>query len=257
MADRVITPSEASRRQVIDGYDLAPDRVAAIHWGVDAQAFHPSAAGGRELVAAALGEDRPYVLFVSVAHPRKNLGVLREAMGRLVGAGFPHALALVAGPALDRPDSSDLEAAARADLPGTRNRVASVPAPSDDELAGLMAEADAFCLPSLWEGFGLTALEAMACGAPVVVSDRGAAPRGRRPTPGWWWRRTSTPSTAALQDLLGDPDRRTELGHAGRARAETFTWARTAAGWRDVLVAAADPVRARSTLNANPIGRQC
>lgn len=238
-ADRVIAPSEASRRQVLEGYGLSPAKVVTVPYGVDVDRFRPNRTGGRALVQCCLGEDRPYVLFTSVVHPRKNLGALREAMSRLARAGYPHALALVASPALDRPDSDDLQREAVAHLPGAPNRIAVVSDPTDDDLAALMAEADVYCLPSLFEGFGLTALEAMACGTPVVVSDRGALPEvvgdaGLVVAP------DADAVTNALERVLGDPSLRDELSRAGRARAETLTWEHTAAGWRDVLAGAAD-----------------
>src|SRR5581483_9722628 len=98
------------------------------------------------------------------------------------------------------------------------------------DLAALMGGADVFCLPSVFEGFGLTALEAMACGAPVIVSDRGALPEvvGDAGI-------VTAPTAAAIADglrrLWGEPRLAARLSAAGRARAAGFTWARTGAGW--------------------------
>jgi glycosyltransferase involved in cell wall biosynthesis len=110
--------------------------------------------------------------------------------------------------------------------------------PTDRELAALMAGADAFCLPSLYEGFGLTVLEAMACGAAVVVSDRGALPElvGDAAVV---VEPTTMAVTAALRRLLTDPVEARALAGAAAARARRFTWERTAAGWLAVLRAAA------------------
>jgi alpha-1,3-rhamnosyl/mannosyltransferase len=111
--------------------------------------------------------------------------------------------------------------------------------PSDTELAALMAGADVYCLPSLYEGFGITVLEAMACGTAVVVSDRGSLPEvvGRAgvvvtPEP--------EPLTAALEALLRDPERRRRLGAAAARRAAGFSWSRCAEGWLEVLLLARD-----------------
>jgi alpha-1,3-rhamnosyl/mannosyltransferase len=102
-----------------------------------------------------------------------------------------------------------------------------------------MAGASAYCLPSLYEGFGLTVLEAMACGAPVVVSDRGSLPEvvgqaGVIVAP------DVQAVSSALGALLSDPDRAQRLGAAGAQRAAAFTWERTADGWLRVLLAARD-----------------
>ncbi len=235
----IVTPSASSRQQVVDHWDVAPERVHAVPHGVDAELFRPGREGGPDRVAAAGGlADVPYVLFVSQIHPRKNLAVLRAAMAELAADGFPHQLVVVGGAAQDRPDSADLQREAAADLPGAPGRVVLLQDLAEEALADVMAGAAAFCLPSLMEGFGLTALEAMSCGTPVVVSDRGSLPEvvgdaGLVVPP------TVDAVVGALAEVLGKPGRAAELGTAARARAVTFPWARTAAGWLDALRAAA------------------
>jgi glycosyltransferase involved in cell wall biosynthesis len=237
-ADRVVTLSASAARDLVAFYDLDPERVHGVPLGVD-PCFSTHAAGGRALVARSRqGADAPYVLFASAVHPRKNLGALREAVDHLAREGLPHVLVVAGGPAIDRPDSSELERAASSDLPGAPGRVVRFTSPSDTQLAGLMAEADVFCLPSLYEGFGLTALEAMACGAPVVVSDRGALPEvvGKAASVA-----SPTPDGLhhALREILTNPSWAAELRRAGPRRAHAFTWERTAEGWLDVLRRAA------------------
>jgi len=238
-AARVIVPSMASREQVIAGCDIAPEHVHAVPHGVDSQRFRPGLAGGREMVARALGgRVAPYVLFASQLHPRKNLDALRTAIAALAARGFPHVLAIVGGPAQDRPDPDALVAAAVAELPGAPGRVVRLTAEADAELAALMAGADAFCLPSLHEGFGLTVLEAMACGSAVIASDRGALPdligdAGVLVEP------SAAAVEAALGRVLADPADARRLGEAARARALELTWERTARGWASVLEQAA------------------
>ncbi len=238
-AARVITPSESARRDVISGYGLDPGRVHVVHHGVD-PGFRPGADVGSSFIARARGaENKPYVLYAATLHPRKNVAALRAAIAALAQEGFPHRLVIAGHPAPDRADDSELERAAAAELPGAPGRVAFLGQPSDRELAGLMAGADAFCLPSLYEGFGLTVLEAMACGTAVVVSDRGALPEvvgeaGVVVEP--------TPSAIAegLRRVLADPDQRIRLEARAVERACQFSWRRTAAGWLRVLQSAVD-----------------
>ena len=227
-ASRIITPSCASKRQVAEVLDVPEDRIDVVPHGVDLERFRPSPGAGLERVGG------PYVLFVSQLHPRKNLAALREAM-RLLAPG--HALAIVATAATDRADSTDLAAAAFAPIDGVP--VVRVDGPADEELASLMADAAAYCLPSLYEGFGLTALEAMACGAPVIVSDRGALPEVVgdagivvEPVP--------EAIAAALGRVLGDTGLADRLRAAGRERAAGMTWAATARGWLEALERAAE-----------------
>jgi len=237
-AEQVLTLSESSRRDLIANYGLEPARVHAAYPGVDS-VFGPAARGGRELVSRLRGgRAAPYVLFASALHPRKNLPALREAMSMLAREGCPHVLVVAGGPASDRPDSSELERTASAELAGAPGRVVRVPRPDDRTLAALMAEADAFCLPSLYEGFGVTVLEAMACGAPTVVSDRGALPEvvgntGLVTTP------TAEGIAAALRRVLGERETAERLGRAAAARAREFTWERSGERWLAVLRLAA------------------
>ena len=233
-----IVPSEYTRRGLIEGGAMTEERVLVVPHGVDLAVFNPARAGGRRLVSAALGEDRPYVLFASIPSIRqKNLAALKKAMTRLAARGLPHALVIAGGTAGGEPPELLEEIAA--DLPGVAGRVAWLGRVDDAQLAGLMAEADAFCLPSLFEAFGLTALEALASGAPVVASNRGALPEvvGEAAV-------VSEPSPdgleAALLRVLSDPHLAERLRAAGPERAATMTWGRTAEGWLRALELAAE-----------------
>jgi glycosyltransferase involved in cell wall biosynthesis len=231
-AAAVIVPSQVARRQVIDAYGVPPERVHAVHHGVDHQLFRPGVAGGRELVG------RPYVLSVAVIHPRKNLGVLARAVARLGGGEDEPALAIVGNPARDRPDPAALERELDEDLRPLGRRAVRLRDVGDRELAALMAGADAFCLPSLFEGFGLPALEALASGVPVIVSDRGALPEVVGPG-GLVVEPAEEAIAAALADVLGNPERARALRAGAVERARAFSWERTAEGWIEALRAAA------------------
>jgi glycosyltransferase involved in cell wall biosynthesis len=242
VATRVITPSRLIAQEVIDAFGFPPERIDAIPYGVDVEVFRPGLAGGRQIVASAgRRAPAPYVLFGASLLPRKNLSALREAMAILAGEGFPQVLAIVAAPSPDPMDDQDqLNREAEAELPGSPGRVVRVPWPvTEDQMATLMAGADAVCVPSLFEGFGLMALEALACGAPTVVSARGSLPEVIgdagivvEPTP--------DAIAAGLRRVFADPDEARHLGAAARRRAESMTWDHTAAGWVDALSHAAN-----------------
>jgi glycosyltransferase involved in cell wall biosynthesis len=226
-AEMIVTGSYFAARELQAAYGLDPQRLHVAHHGVDLDVFRPRE-GGRERIGT------PYVLFVGVLHPRKNIGVLREAMARLAAQGLPHVLVVVGSPPADRPDPGPLVREALAELRGAPGRVVALRDLGDDELAALYAGADAFCLPSLSEGFGLPALEAMACGAPVVAADRGALPEVVGDA-GVLVEPTALGVELGLARVLGDAALRAELHDRGRERAQAFSWARTAEGWLEAL----------------------
>ena len=230
-AAAVITPSGSACSQVVDHYGVAREKVHVVPYGVDHSIFRPGLKGGVELVASAGGDSRrPYILCVGQVHPRKNFAAVRAALDDLALKGFPHQLVTVSRAPVRGADHSGSQRAAALPLPLSGRAVVSITRPSDVELAALMASAAAFCQPSFMEGFGLTVLEAMACGVPVVVSDRGSLPEVVDSAG------TIVPPTAdalarALAKLLRDPKRAEEMGRRAQLRAAEFGWNRTAAGW--------------------------
>ena len=152
----VITVSDFSRRELAE---LLHVEAAVVPGGIDAR-FAPGA--DPEPARAALGLDRPYVLTVASRTARKNAGALATTARRLAADGID----LVAAGG-DRPQFRDEPGA------GAVRALGHVP---DAYLPGLYAGASAFVLPSWHEGFGLTCIEAMACGVPVVAARAGALP---------------------------------------------------------------------------------
>ncbi|HET6549628.1 MAG TPA: glycosyltransferase family 1 protein [Solirubrobacter sp.] len=200
-AGRVITVSEFSRGELAE---LLGVDAAVVPGGVDAR-FTPD--------AAPAPRERPYVLCVASHTARKNLGALVPAARALAADGLD---LLVAGG--HRP-----QFAAESALTGL-TVLGQVP---DAELPGLYAGAQAFVLPSRYEGFGLPVLEAMACGTPVVAAATTALPE----TCGGAAKLVDPDPeaiAAALTALLRDADERARLRTAGLARAHEFTWERTA-----------------------------
>ena len=171
-ATRVLTISFASARNIAQ-LGVGADRIDVVPPGVDLTIFQPELTGGRESVAARIGDDRPYIICVATLFRGKNLLLLRRAVARLSSRGFPHRLVLVTQPSGDGVDPTEALAELRAGEGLPPEIFENLP---ERQFAALIAGATAFCLPSRFEGFGLPALEALACGVPVVVSDGGALP---------------------------------------------------------------------------------
>jgi glycosyltransferase involved in cell wall biosynthesis len=212
-AARVIAPSAFSKREVVELLDVPEERVAVVPGGVDAR-FTPDADAAR--ARAVLGLDgRPYVLTVASRTARKNLDVLDLAARRLAARGVD-----VVAAGGDRPQFRDDGRAARA---GVR----ALGHVDDALLPGLYAGAAAFVLPSLYEGFGLTALEALAAGVPVVAADRGALPEVCGDAAQLVDPTDAEALATALERALDDPR---PWRAAGPPRAAALTWEATARG---------------------------
>ena len=207
----VITVSEFSRRELIDLAGLEPARLTVIPGGVDAR-FDPAADPAP--AARRLGLQRPYVLTIATDDRRKNVEKLAPAARALAREGIE---LVWAGDR--RPYFATAAAAA-----GVR----SLGYVDDADLPGLYAGARAFVLPSRYEGFGLTCLEAMACGTPVVAANRAALPETCGDAALLVDPDDGDALTRAVLIAAGDGATREALRSAGLRRAAQFSWDRTA-----------------------------
>ncbi len=203
-AAAVLALSATAAEEIVTALRVPAARVHVVSPAPPA-AFGPRP-GADERVAGRFGLRR-YCLAVGDLGPRKNLPALADALALL---GDPDLELVLAG------QPAGAEAALRA-----APRVRLLGRVSDDDLAGLYAAAAVTAFPSLHEGFGLPAVEAMACGSPLVVSDRGALPEvvGDAAL-------IAAPTAAALADALRaalEPATADRLRAAGPARAATFT----------------------------------
>jgi glycosyltransferase involved in cell wall biosynthesis len=227
-ARAIVTDSEHSRRAVVERLGVDPAKVTVIGVAVGAE-FVPT-----PLTAAArarYGVGPAYVLFVGNFMPHKNVDGLLRAWASLpapLRAG--HRLVLAGGDTARRPSlerlARELGLTAGVVFPG---RI------EDADLPGLYSACAAFVLPSHDEGFGLPAVEAMACGAPVVVSDRGALPEVAGPGAVVVDTGAEGALAAALTRLLREPEHREAVRRRGRSRAADFAPDLTAGRVLDLL----------------------
>jgi glycosyltransferase involved in cell wall biosynthesis len=215
-AVQVVTVSEFSRRELLALLPLDPGRVSVVPGGVG-EAFQPDA--DPEPARHALGLSGPYVLSVGTDTRRKNFAALDRAAADLARAGYE---LVVAGGT--RGYLQPGGAAGRA--------LGYVP---EAHLPGLYAGARAFVLPSLYEGFGLPCLEAMAAGTPVVAADRGGLPEACGGAALLVDPEDAAAVGRALDRAVGDEELRERLVAAGRERAGELSWARTAREVDEVL----------------------
>ena len=217
VAARVVTVSEFSRRRILDSFGTPPEKVVVIGNGVSAN-FRPQ--GPEEIARTRAALDLPprYFLLQATSDRRKNLAAALQAWDRAL-PDLPDDLHLVVSGNLDRG-----HVFGKLDVAVTAPRMRAVGYVAEEHMAPLMAGAEAFLFPSLYEGFGMPIIEAMACATPVLTS---AA--------------TATQEVAADKALLIDPrsvddiargivalsrdgDLRARLAAGGPAHAAKFTW---------------------------------
>ena len=226
-ATAVITLSLHAKGEIERLLDVPGGRVQVVNPGVDG-AFSPTP----DPVARSRIEGRyrlpdRYLLYLGGADARKNIGILLRAIALLPDDAEIPTLVIVAGE--PKAGQSDLfpDWRAQARCLGLEGRVHFIARVAEEDLAAVYRGAQVFCFPSRAEGFGLTPLEAMACGAPTICSNATSLPEavgdagllvGPDDTEGW---------AKAIARLAGDSGLRADLSRRGSARALSFRWADT------------------------------
>jgi glycosyltransferase involved in cell wall biosynthesis len=229
-ADLVLADSEATRQDILDLYRTPPDKVSVLYSGVDGR-FQPvtdQAARQALRVRYAIG-DGPYILSLGTVQPRKNYPRLIEAFRQL---DDPDLKLVIAGGRgwLDSP-LYELVRSARLE-----KRVQFLGFVADEDLPALYSAAGAFAFPSLYEGFGLPVLEAMACGVPVVTSNVSSLPEVAGEAALLVDPQDVTALAEALSRALTDDKQRQLMIRRGLARVKLFTWEAAAARLKDHYV---------------------
>ncbi len=222
-ASRILAVSEHTKREVVGLLGIPPERVIVTPNAARSH-FRPPAPAAIEQLRTRHGLPERFVLYVGTLEPRKNLTTLLEAFA-LVSRSVPDVPLLIGGgkgwmyePIFARLEQLNL-----------RDRVKFAGYLPEEELPLWYAAATVFVFPSIYEGFGMPPLEAMACGTPVITSNTSSLPEvvgdaGLMVSP------TDPVALAeAIRRVLVDADLRAELRQRGLARARRFSWADTAA----------------------------
>lgn len=223
-ADACITPTESVRREVCEHLGLAPSKVFAVHEAAR-PCFRPLSFGETEGERRRLGVGEDFLLAVGTIEPRKNLQTLVRAFEEVARARPASRLQLVV--VGNRGWLSDSLFAGLERSP-FKDRVLFTGYVADETLRALYSSCRAFVYPSLYEGFGLPPLEAMACAAPVVASRDNSLAEVTGGAALLFDPRDAGELTRLLLRLLSDEGERRELSAAGLRRAEDFSWARAA-----------------------------
>jgi len=225
-ADAVITVSRQTRQDLIEHLHIDPAKVSAVHRGVDPE-FHPLAPETVRARLEALGIRNEYLLAVGTLEPRKNYLLLFRAMATLPscpplliagGRGWKFGKALR--------ELREL---------GLGSRVSLLDYVSLDDLVALYNRALLLVQTSLYEGFGLPVLQAMACGVPVLASNTSSLPEVGGEAAAYFESNSIESLRAGLVRLLAEPETRAAMAQKGLQRAKEFSWTQAAQETLNIL----------------------
>ncbi|MCF1592687.1 D-inositol-3-phosphate glycosyltransferase [Streptomyces muensis] len=247
-ADRLIANTEKEAGELLRHYDAETGRVAVVHPGVDLQRFRPDARGveaGRSAARSRLGlpQDALIPLFVGRVQPLKAPDVLLRAVARLLQER-PWLRERLVVPVVGGPSGSGLARPEGLQKLAARLGISDVvlfrPPVGQDRLADWYRAASVLVMPSHSESFGLVAVEAQACGTPVIAAEVGGLPVAVRDGVSGILVRGHDPAdyARAMYGFADDPARRTRMSEAALRHARSFGWATAAAATADVYKAA-------------------
>lgn len=235
-AARVVTISAHSAADIVELYGVPRERIAIVSPAVSPEFVPVADAGVIAAVKARYGIRRgAYVLSGGGAEPRKNIALLIEAFGRAPRLRDTMNLVIVGG--MDQGAEAIREAVGRAGLESAVIFPGHVPL---DDLRALYTGCALFAFPSLYEGFGMPPLEAMACGAPVVCSNTSSLPEAVGDAALLADPRVPEAWAQAMTRVVGDAALREDLRRRGALRAKAFSWEQSA---RDLLSVYRDLMR--------------
>jgi glycosyltransferase involved in cell wall biosynthesis len=224
-AVKVLTGSEYSRQDLVRTYPVAPEKIVLTPYGIEGRFQPVSDPAQIEAVRKKYGIQRGYLLTVGNLQPRKNLGRLIKAYTHLRGRpdGMRQQLVIVGKRAWL--SHSIFDEARRSSYV---EDIIFTDYVSEEDLIALYSGATAFVYPSIFEGFGLPVLEAMACGAPVITSNTSSLPEvvgdaGIMIDP-----YDEQALVKAIQQVVSDAELRARLSESGLAQARKFSWRKTA-----------------------------
>jgi glycosyltransferase involved in cell wall biosynthesis len=228
-ASHLIAVSEWTKRDLIEYYDAPADKISVVYPGVDLAHYRPGLPTAE--LRARLNLPEHYFLFVSTLEPRKNvLGLIAAYRALPDDIKRSHALVLTGG--VGWLADEIMAAIVAGDPVGRIMRTSYVP---EADLPTLYNGATAFVFPSLYEGFGMPVLEAMACGAPVITADNSSLPEVAKGAAIMVRAEDTQAISLAMAELAKNDGLRADLSVKGVARAQQFTWAHSAQQLKAVI----------------------
>lgn len=211
----VMTPSEFAKRELVELLDLPDEKVIVIPYGCEHDRYYPAVAPAERNQLKSWGIEGDFLLYAGGFTRRKNVAALLQAW-KQIAADYPDLTLVLAGPQVRLTELANA---------ATAPRVLAMGYVPHLQMPSLMKAARALVFPSIYEGFGLPPLEAMALGVPVIISAQGGATPEVVGDAGVIARDGSADALAdAMRELLDDEALQAQLKLAGPARANRFDW---------------------------------
>ena len=223
--DQVIVVSDFIRDQVIEHLGVTADKIITIHEAVDVEVFQEDLRGHWPKLQERFNLREPYFLAFSSLSPHKNIDCMIEAFAQYKQGDRSHSKLVISGH-LTKLGPNLPEMAKRL---GVERDVIFTGYLSSEALRALLSNAVLFVFPSLYEGFGLPVLEAMAVGTPVACAQRGSLPEVGGEAALYFNPTDSTELADVLSQVIADDDLRQDLRERGRLNLSRFSWEKTAA----------------------------
>lgn len=218
-AKKIIAVSEATKQAIIERFGVNPEKIKVIYEGINHHYRMMDKVEGFNQVSRSFGITKPYILYVGVWRRYKNLPMLADAFGQLIAKGLDLEFVLVGEPDPFYPEI-------RKQITDNRyhDRIRTPGRVSDEDLNLLYNGATLFVLPSLIEGFGLTVLEAAACGVPIACSDISTLREIMGQGAEYFDPNNLDNITDVLFNLLSNDTRLEELANLALSRSKHFSW---------------------------------
>jgi len=225
-ADRIIAVSQATKKDILKFYpQISQEKITVIHHGFDTKLFQGrvSQEESEKVLATYNLKPKTYLLYVGAIQPRKNLGVLIEAFEKIKSNNPELKLVLAGAPAWQYEDT--LEKISQSKF--SKDIVVTGTIPFTD-LPVLYQNAATFVFPSLYEGFGIPVLEAMASGTPVILANNSSLPEVAGDAALYFETENSDDLANCLERVLTDRDLSAAMIQKGKSRAAHFSWEKCA-----------------------------
>lgn len=229
-ADRVIAISESTKKAIIKHYRVDESKIAVINPALDHAVYRPVPSRGVEKVKNQYGIKKEYLLYLGTIEPRKNIASIIKAYSQLPdGVRSKYQLVLAGGKGwLD----DDIEALISNSNPGEIVKTGYI---EDKDKPALYTGAEVFIYPSIFEGWGMQVVEAMACGTPVITADNSSLPEAGGKAAAYVKAGNDSQLTCAIQDMLKNKSSYNMRVKLGLEHAAKFTWEKSGSQLKTVF----------------------